>query len=109
MPEEPNSQENKIQRLRGELEKSIVISDAQKKFWSETGPAMSPVALDCLLNDIVEANRYVNECINAALKNDPESTYSSMLKNQEKKIRSEAYRIEEQAEKPDAEAILNNL
>ena len=93
-----------IKTFRREVEKSLFLTENDKKFWLENAERLHVFLLERILALVKERNGKIREFILAALKNDP--SYLFRLKKLIARIRKEAVAIEEKNIRPAAEKIL---
>lgn len=101
-------QKEKIQQLNTAIDNNYTLPEEEKKYWRENAAKLSPIALDSIIADINETNEYVNQCLRAALENDPKGEHLNNLKTIVNKTKKETRSLEEGTQQPNAEEFLEN-
>lgn len=101
MPEEKT-----VQKLKTEIEKSILLDETEKQYWLDILDKLPDVILEGMYKTIKAKNDLMQTYISTALKNDPDHEYLNQLKTKIKKIKNTALQISEKEQSVDAESLL---
>ena len=101
-----SQREKKEQLLRDEMERCILLPPDEKKFWIENAAILPNAMLDEVFRIVQEKNETVDRYIEAALAEDKDRKYLSELKAKIKKMKTEAFAMEEKSEEESVEEIL---
>lgn len=104
-----NERKKHEQKLREEMERCMLLSAEDKKFWLDHVDSLPDHVLENVLQAVQEKNSKIDEYMAAALVEDKDHKYLSELKAKIKKIKDKAFAIAEKGEKESAEEILKRL
>ena len=104
MADNSNNQQTLKEKLRGELEKSILLDESDRKYWLKALPDLPEESVRAVLKDISGADKQIDKYLMAALENDPKII--SKLKSKTNRIKEKAYEIDQKSESKNAEANL---
>lgn len=96
MPTNNRLEELKLQ-LKAELERSILLDPPDRSFWLISLPTLSITTVQNLLDALRPKNQLVDSYIDAALSQDKNQEHLRDLQNQIKKIKQNAFKIEEKS------------
>jgi hypothetical protein len=97
MPTKNSLEKLKLQ-LKTELERSILLEPEDRNFWLENLATLPLNTVQNLLNILHPKNELVDSYIDAALSQDVNQEHLKALQNKIKKIKQEAFKIEEKSE-----------
>ena len=92
--------------FKSEVEKCLLLDEADKKYWLENAENISPDVLESVYNVVKNKNDLMSKYISTALANDPNHEILAELKQKIKSIRSGSLKLAEKEEQPDAEKML---
>lgn len=95
-----------IKKFKTEIEKSLLLSIEDKKFWLENAGKLSKFALQQIYDQVHEKNKLVEIYIKTALADDTDQVYLKELKDKVKKLKKNTLKIAEKEEEPEAEKFL---
>ncbi len=95
-----------IKKFKEEIKKSLLMADEDKPYWLSQADSLSQGVLAQIYALVKQKNDLVQQYIRTALANDPDHAYLTELKNTIKNIKASSLHLEEKAEDPDAEALL---
>jgi hypothetical protein len=93
-------------RLREELEKSILLDEADREYWLNAIRKLPEESVPAVLKDILESNNMVEKYLLAALEADPKII--DKLKSKTRQIQNKAFEIDQTAESQNAENDLDD-
>jgi hypothetical protein len=100
------NREQKEQKLREAVKRSILLSPEDKKFWIDHAAMLPNPVLDDVYKLIQSKNEVVDNYLMAALEKDKEHKYLLELKQKIQNIKQKAFEMEEEATHENAEDIL---
>lgn len=84
--------------LKAELESSLLLDETDREFWLANLADLPITTVQKLLAALQPKNRLVNSYIEAALEKDTNGNHLRDLQNQIKKIKRDAFKIEEKSD-----------
>ena len=103
MPTEEKSLEELKKILREEIERSILIEDAEKKYWLDQLETLPLESVKRLINMIKPRNEKVDGLVELALSQDKNQEHLKKLKQEFAKIKKGYLQLEEGAEHEEEE------
>lgn len=101
-----SNRKQKERLLKEEIERCILLPPEEKNFWLESAETLPDPMLDEVIRVVQEKNVVVDQYVEAALAEDKDRKYLSELKAKIKKMKAEAFEIEEKNEGENVEEIL---
>ncbi len=101
--------EEKEKKLKEAVSRCLILDREDREFWLGHLSILPAVMLDEVLRIVEEKNAIIDRYIEEALKNDPDRKYLSELKMRIKKIKEQAFAMDEKKEKGEAEQDLSKL
>ena len=98
--------ENLTQKMADEIKKSLLMEDADKKFFLEHVETMTPSMVKGFYEQLSKKNRLVEKYIRLALAEDKGHLYLSELKAKIRQLQSSTQKLSEQGELADLESEL---
>lgn len=96
----------KIQTAAKEIQRSLLMTVKDKKYWLAQLPTLPDFAIDSLLKSLEGKNKTIDQYMSAALAGDNGHQYLNQFKSKKEKILQRAFQIEEKAEGETAEEQL---
>ena len=90
--------ENDAKKLANEIEKSLLMEDADKQFFLGRIEAMTPGMINAFYEQLSKKNRLVEKYIRLALAEDKGHLYLSELKAKIRQLQSSTQKLSEQGE-----------
>lgn len=98
--------DKKEKLLNEEMTRCILLPEDEKTFWIENIALLPYPMLEEVLRVVQEKNATVDRYIEAVLAEDKDQKYLSELKAKIKKMKAEAFEIEEKSEEKEIEETL---
>ena len=96
-------------KLSKEIQRSILLSDKEKKYWLGLVPTMPNVMANIVFKIIRKKNALTDRYIETAMAGEPKINHLIELKAKIEKIKKRAFKMDEQAGQGKAEDILKEL
>jgi len=97
------------QKLQEELQRSILLEDAEKAYWLSQLPELPRLSIENLLKTLIPKNQVADMYIQTALSQDKQQEHLKSLQPKVKKIIQQAYQVEEKTEVKTAEKTEEDL
>ncbi len=104
-----NSNKDLKTKVKESIEKCLLMSEEEKQYWLSKIDELPVPTLENVLRIIQNKNAIIDGYITQAIAADPEGEYLKTLKIKVKKIKKQAFNIEEKAENVEQEEQLDEL